>query len=201
MKVSMLFVSAVRVVGSWFMASVAVLAVLPAHAQPAVWRCGNEYTNQPGPNPAARGCRPVEGGNLSIVEDTRRRDAPSATPADNPNAPAATPPRAASAPAPANASAGASAARSPNERVDRSDQQARDRDARLILEAELRRAQERVQELAREFNQGRPSLLPGEQATEPRYLERTEDLRRRLERAQGDVAAIEREMARLPVPR
>jgi hypothetical protein len=71
----------------------------------------------------------------------------------------------------------------------------------LILEAELRRAQERVQELAREFNQGRPTLLPGEQATEPRYLERTEDLRRRLERAQGDVAAIEREMARLPVPR
>lgn len=169
-----------------------VVAGATAQAQPVVWRCGNEYTNQPGDNPGARGCRQVEGGNLTIVEGTRRRD-PSAS-SDTAGASSAASPRPVPAPA-------GTTVRSPNERVERSDQQARDRDARLILETELRRAQDRMQELAREFNQGRPVPLPGEQSTDPRYLERADELQRRLERAQSDVAAIEREIARLPVAR
>jgi ribose 1,5-bisphosphokinase PhnN len=85
--------------------------------------------------------------------------------------------------------------------VERTEQQARDRDARFILESELRRAQDRVADLATVYNQGRPTPLPSEQGLAERYRERTAELRRRLERAQGDVAAIERELARLPALR
>lgn len=164
-------------------------------AQSGVWRCGNEYTNQPGPNPETRGCRQVEGGNLSIVEDTRPRPVSGATGSTPP-------PTAGSAPTTTQTSRPpASGARSPAERVDRSEQQARDRDARLILDSELKRAQERVQELAAEYNGGQPTPLASERGNDARYRERTEELKRRLERAQSDVAAIEREIARMPATR
>jgi len=178
--------------GVWLLAGAAgaLLPAAPALAQGQIWRCGNEYTNQPGERPEARGCRLLQGGNLSIVEG--RRPAPAtATPAAS-LAPGAAATSAAPRP-PAT-----SAERPPSQRVDRAEQQARDRDARLILETELRRAQERVRELQTEFNQGRPQPLPSERGDAARLQERTEELRRRLERAQGDVTAIERELGRLP---
>lgn len=147
------------------------LLAMPAWSQNAVWRCGSEFTNQPGPQPEARGCRLVDTGVVMTPPEPR------------PAARAATP---------------AAGARSPSERVDRSEQQARDRDARFILEAELRRAQERVADLSMAYNQGNPMPLASEQGQEARYRERTAELRRRFERAQSDVAAIERELARLP---
>lgn len=169
-------------------AAAAILVAPPALAQGQIWRCGNEYTNQPGERPEARGCRLLQGGNLSIVEGRR--------PAANQAAGAA-----ASSPVASNSAPRAPASaepRPPSQRVERTEQQARDRDARLILETELRRAQERVRELQAEFNQGRPQPLPGERGDEARLAQRTEELRRRLERAQGDVTAIEREIGRLP---
>jgi hypothetical protein len=173
--------------GAGAVAAATVLSAPSVLAQGQIWRCGNEYTNQPGERPEARGCRLLQGGNLSIVEGRR--------PAGNQAA--------ASDASPAAANAGARAAtsaepRPPSQRVERTEQQARDRDARLILETELRRAQERVRELQAEFNQGRPQPLPSERADAARLAQRTEELRRRLERAQGDVTAIEREIGRLP---
>ncbi len=159
---------------------------LSVAAQGQIWRCGNEYTNNPGSQPESRGCRVVEGGNLTIVESGRAPSgAPSATPAPGP-APAA------------RSAAPSSGARNGNERVGRTEQQARDRDARLILETELRRARERLVELETEYNQGQPARLPSERGDDGRYRERSEELKRRLERAQGDVMAIERELERLP---
>jgi len=177
----------------WLLAGAAgaLLPAAPALAQSQIWRCGNEYTNQPGERPEARGCRLLQGGNLSIVEG--RRPVP-ATPSANAANP--TPGAAPSSAAPRTPAS--SAERPPSQRVDRSEQQARDRDARLILETELRRAQERVRELQAEFNQGRPQPLPHERADAARLLERTEELRRRIDRAQGDAVAIERELVRLP---
>ncbi len=176
--------------------AVAAQAQGQAQGQGQIWRCGNEYTNQPGAQPEARGCRLLQGGNLSIVE--ARRPTP-----PNPDAASAagtgtTAPSAASPSAAAPSQPAASSARPSSQRVERTEQQARDRDARLILETELRRAQERVRELQTEFNQGRPQPLPHERADAARLQERTEELRRRLERAQGDVTAIEREIGRLP---
>lgn len=153
---------------------VAVLLSLPAWSQNAVWRCGNEFTNQPGPQPETRGCRLVDTGVVITPPEPR----PPVRPASSP-----------------------SGARTSSERVDRSEQQARDRDARFILESELRRAQERVADLTADYNQGNPTPLASEQGQAERYRERTAELRRRLERAQSDVAAIERELARLPATR
>jgi len=176
-----------RLAGSASVAAATVLVAPPALAQGQIWRCGNEYTNQPGERPEARGCRLLQGGNLSIVEGRR--------PAGNQAAASDASPAAANPGARVPASA---EPRPPSQRVERTEQQARDRDARLILETELRRAQERVRELQAEFNQGRPQPLPSERGDEARLAQRTEELRRRLERAQGDVTAIEREISRLP---
>lgn len=161
-----------------------------ALAQTPIWRCGNEYTDQPGERPEARGCRLLEGGgNLSVVEGRR----PTANPAP--------------ASADAGTSAVSAAARTPQasserppgqQRVERTEQQARDRDARLILETELRRAQDRVRSTQAEFDQSRALPLPNGHGDAVLVAQRNEELRRRLERAQGDVTAIKREISRLP---
>lgn len=172
---------------SWLASVAVMLGVGSAHAQGTIWRCGNEYTNHPGPQPEARGCRVVEGGNLTVVESGRA--------AGNAASPQAVRPSASSP------SASATGARNGNERVGRAEQQARDRDARLILETELRRARERLAELEVEYNQGQPVRLSSERGDDARYRDRTDELQRRVERARGDVAAIERELERLPAPR
>ncbi|WP_198552296.1 hypothetical protein [Macromonas nakdongensis] len=150
-------------------------------AQSPIYRCGNEYTNNPG-NAQARGCRLVEGGNLTIVEGTR---------------PAAAPAGAAAGEGKPGGAPKAAGARNAGERVDSSEQRARDSDARQILDQELQRAQERLDELREEYNKGQPERLASERSNPQRYQERVADLKARLERAESDVAAIQREIARL----
>ena len=133
-----------------------------AWAQGPIWRCGNEYTNTPG-DPQARGCRLVEGGNLTIVQGVR--PAPAAAPA---------------------AAAGATSSPAARPAGDAA-QRERDRDARLILEAELRKAEESLQALQAESRQPAAAQAP--------------DLKARLERATADVAAIRRELERAAAPR
>ena len=101
-----------------------------AWAQDRIYRCGNEYTNNPG-QARERGCKLVEGGNVTVVQGTRPAKA---------TAPAA------SAAAPARAASSAPAASSPPSapRVDQSAQRARDADARAILESELRTSESRL---------------------------------------------------------
>jgi hypothetical protein len=145
------------------------LALAPAAwAQGPIYRCGNEYTNQPG-DAQARGCRLVEGGNLTIVQGNRPPAAAPATPA---------------APAVPNGGASPSARPGP---VDAAAQRERDRDARQILEAELRKAEARLQALQDEARAPAAAQKP--------------DLAGRLERATADVAAIRRELERAPGPR
>ena len=105
------------------------LAVLvgPAAAQDRIYRCGNEYTNNAS-QAKERGCKLVEGGNVTVVEGAR-------------SAPAA--PKASVAPSSAP-------------RVDPNDQRSRDADARSILESELRKAETRHAELLKEYNNGAP---------------------------------------------
>ncbi len=165
----------------------AALALLVAvtsasFAQSPIYRCGNEYTNNP-VNAQARGCRLVEGGNLTIVEGLR----PAAPAGDAKAAPGAgngSPPR-------------AGGARNGGERVDNAEQRARDSDARLILETELKRAEERLADLREEYNNGKPERLASERSNPQRYEERVQDLKTRIERAESDVAGIRREIGRL----
>lgn len=153
----------------------------PAQAQSPIYRCGNEYTNNPG-NAQARGCRLVEGGNLTIVEGTRPAAAAGGSAVDG---------------RPGTAAPKANGARNPGERVDSGEQRARDSDARQILTTELRRAEERLSDLREEYNNGQPERLASERSNPQRYQERVADLKARLERAESDVAGIQRELGRL----
>ena len=85
-------------------------------------------------------------------------------------------------------------------RVEASDQRARDSDARRILDTELKREEARLAELQKEFNNGAPERQGGEQNYQ-KYLERVEQMKAAVERKQSDVAALKRELAKLPAPK
>lgn len=72
-----------------------------------------------------------------------------------------------------------------------------DQDARLILNNELARARARQQDLLREYNNGQPDIQGAESRNHQKYLDRVERLKASLARVEGDIAGIERELARL----
>lgn len=145
-----------------------------AWAQDRVYRCGNEYTNQP---KGRADCKPVQGGNVTIVHGT--------TPAATPARPAPQPGAAAPSPAP---------------RASSPQQRARDADARAILEHELRRAQTRQSELEAEYKDGQPDKLGPETRNHQKYLDRVAELEAALARNKSDIEGIQRELDRLPKP-
>ena len=152
-----------------------------AWAQDRIYRCGNEYTNN-ATQAKERGCKVVEGGNVTVVQGTR--------PAGG-AAPAAATGGSTASPAPS-----ASPANAP--RVSSNDQKARDADARAILESELRKAESRHAELLREYNNGAPERNALDLRNPQRYMERTAELKASLARSESDIAGIKRELARLP---
>ena len=155
-------------------AATLALCVLDAHAQGRIYRCGNEYTND-AQMAKSKGCSPMEGGNITIIEGTRPT-------------PPRTPPAAA---APTRAGSG-------SERVDSAAQRARDSDARAILEAELRKAQERLAQARKEYANGEPEKQGIESRNYQRYLDRVAELKAAVARAESDVAGLQRELGRLP---
>lgn len=164
----------------WLSAALAVTCLLPAQAQERIYRCGNEYTNDV-ELARSRGCKPMDGGNFTVIQNT--------TPART-AAPAPAPRAAASSPVPA--------VRNGGERVDSSAQRARDSDARAILEAELRKAQERLAQAQKAYANGAPEKEGIEGRNHQRYLDRVAELKASVTRAEGDVDSIRRELSRLP---
>jgi len=154
-------------------------AAVPVVAQDRIYRCGNEYTNDPG-DAKARGCRVIEGGNVTVIQGLKPAPATAPAPAR------ANPP---------NGSAGGS--RGDNDRVDAAAQRARDADARAILEAELRKAESRLSGLSQEYNNGEPEKRGPEFRNHQMYLDRVAELKAGVARAQSDVDGIKRELARL----
>jgi len=155
-------------------------AAVPAPAQDRIYRCGNEYTNQPKGRPD---CKLVEGGNVTIVRGT----------APAPAAPAA--PAAGGGAAPAARSAGTAPASAP--RIDNAEQRKRDADAKAILQQELRRAEARQAELDKEYKGGEPDKIGGEARNHQKYLDRVAELKAAIERNQSDIEGIKRELGRL----
>ncbi|MFN8934575.1 MAG: hypothetical protein ACK5Y0_01550, partial [Pseudomonadota bacterium] len=82
-------------------------------------------------------------------------------------------------------------------RVDPAEQRARDSDARRILGEELRREEERLAAMVKEFNNGEPERR-GEERNYAKYLERVAEMRAAIQRKEADIAAIRRELAKLP---
>jgi hypothetical protein len=152
-------------------------------AQATVYRCPGPpvlYTDTLTAQEARdRGCRTIEGAPITVVQ-TRPR------PASAPAAPAA-PNGAAAPPRPAEA------------RVDPAAQRARDSDARRILAEELQREQQRLAELQREYNGGEPERR-GDERNYQRYLDRVAELKAGIARKEADIAAIRREIGKLPQP-
>jgi hypothetical protein len=149
----------------------ASLASGPSFSQDRIYRCGNEYTNNVS-SAKQRDCKLVEGGNVTVIEGTRPTSAPAAS-------------RVVTAP-------------QAGQRVDANDQRARDNAARTILEAELKKAEARRAELAREYNGGEPERRGDEARNYQKYLDRTAELKADLARLDSDIAGIRRELGRVP---
>lgn len=152
-----------------------VASALPASAQEGsrpVYRCPGTpvlYTDTLTPQEAkAKGCTVLEGAPISVIATPRPRAA----------APAA-------AASPADA------------KVDPAVQRARDSDARRILDGELRRAQADLATMQKEYNNGQPERL-GSERNYQRYLDRVADMKAAIARKESDIAAIQREIAKLP---
>jgi hypothetical protein len=116
-----------------------------------------------------RGCRTIEGAPITIVPAVK--------------------PRVSTAPA--------SGPRQGEARVDPADQRARDSDARRILSDELRREEDRLAALRREFNNGEPERQ-GDERNFQRYMDRVAQLKAAINRKEADVAALKRELSKLP---
>jgi hypothetical protein len=160
-----------------------ILAALPmaALAQDRIYRCGNEYTNN-ATQAKERGCKLVEGGNVTVIQGSRPAGGGGGTSGAN---------SASSSSASSSSPAGAP-------RVSSNDQRARDSDARAILESELRKAETRQAELVKEYNGGAPERNALDLRNPQRYAERTAELKAAVARAESDVAGIKRELSRLP---
>jgi hypothetical protein len=163
----------------WLAALTLAGGALAQGAAPAtVYRCPGPpvlYTDTLSAQEARdRGCRTIEGAPITVVQ-TRPRPAS----------------------APANAGAAPAAPRPAEARVDPAAQRARDSDARRILTEELQREESRLAELQREYNGGEPERR-GDERNYQRYLDRVAELKAGISRKEADIAAIRREIGKLP---
>jgi hypothetical protein len=138
------------------------------------YRCpNNDYKNTISAKEAEKlGCKKLEGAPVTVIQMTKPR------PATTTAVPAAT-------------------SSSPGARVDPAAQRARDSDARRILEGELRTEEERLAQLKKEYNNGQPERLGNEQNYQ-KYVDRVGQLSAAIARKEADIAAIRRELQKLP---
>ena len=133
-----------------------------------------EYINN-AKDAQVRGCKMLEGGNVTVVQG--QQPAPKASvrvAAASPSSPAVT-------------------------RLDAGpEQKARDGDIRGILESELRKAEARLAEQQKEYKNGEPEKQGIEGRNYQRYLDRVNDLKDGITRNQSDIAGLKREISRLP---
>ena len=149
------------------------LAATPTLAQDAIFRCGNEYTNNAA-DAKARGCKTLTGGNVTVIQGTKPATSSAVKVAA---APSSSPPG--------------------SPRVEATEQRSRDAGARAILESELKRTEARLADLQKEYNNGEPDRIGGEGRNHQKYLDRLADLKANIARSEEDIAGIKREMARL----
>jgi hypothetical protein len=153
----------------------AALLAAPAWSQgdKPVYRCpGNPvlYTDSISAKEARdKGCRTLEGAPITVIQSPKPRATPGA-------------------PVPPAAS---------RERVDTAEQRNRDSDARRILEAELRREEEQLANLRKEFNNGEPERR-GDERNYQKYQDRVAEMKASIARKESDVAALRRELAKQP---
>ena len=136
------------------------------------YRCpGNDYKNTISAKEAERlGCKKLEGAPITVIQTSKPRS-----------------------PAASGSGGGATA------KVDPSTQRARDSDARRILEQELKSEEDRLGALKKEYNNGQPERT-GDEKNYQRYVDRVGELSAAIARKEADIAAIRREIQKLPPP-
>jgi len=153
--------------------AVALLATGAQAQQGVVYKCPGApvlYTDQLSPAEARdRGCTTIEGAPITIIQGRPR----------------------AAAPAPA------SAAKPGEGKVDPAAQRSRDSDARRILTDELNREEERLAALQKDYNNGEPERR-GDERNYQRYMDRVAEMKAAILRKEADIAALKRELAKLP---
>ena len=149
-----------------------------AQGNSVVYRCpGNIYTDSISAKEAQeKSCRTLEGAPVTVIQTVK--------------------PRGEGKPVPPRGASGASEGR-PDAKIDPNDQRSRDNDARRILEAELKAETERLAALQREFNNGEPERR-GEERNFQKYQDRVAELKAGIARKEGDIAALKRELTKLP---
>lgn len=141
-----------------------------ASAQERIYRCGNEYTNTV-TEERSKNCKLISGGNVTVVQAVKPAAKQGGSSTITPN---------------------------PQRSSDTADQRSKDSDARLILEAELKKAEARKLELQKEYNNGEPEKLGPETRNHQKYLDRIAELKAAISRNEDDIAGIRRELARVP---
>ena len=121
-----------------------------------------------------KNCRTIEGAPVTIVQTVK--------PAARSKEPIASGPR---------------EGRGSEGKVEPNAQRQRDSDARRLLEAELQREEGRLADLRRDFNNGEPERQGGERNAQ-KYNDRVAEMRAAITRKEEDIAAIKREIAKLP---
>ena len=124
-----------------------------------------------------RNCKAMTGGNVTVVQGTAVASAPALR---APVRVAATTP-----------SGGTRTDGGPEQR-------ARDSDSRSILESELKKAESKLVEQQKDYNNGEPEKQGIEGRNYQRYLDRVAEMKDGIARNQSDIAGIKREISRLP---
>jgi len=159
--------------------AVAALLVVSGHVAHAedkpVYRCpGNLYTDAMTAREARdKGCKTLDGAPITVIQSSV--------------------PRGNAGPRPAPPA-------SQGERVGTEDQKARDSDARRILEAELRKEEDALAALRKDFNDGQPERR-GDERNYQKYLDRVTEMKAAITRKESDVAALKRELGKFGASR
>ncbi len=162
-----------RLAAAWALVPAVALWTPLLHAQDKpVYKCpGNLYTDAMSPKEAQdKGCRTLDGAPVTVIQSTTPRPS-------------------------GGGSGGAVRPAQPGERVGADDQKARDADARLILEAELRKEEEALANLQKEYNAGQPERR-GDERNFQKYLDRVNELKAAITRKESDVASLKRELSK-----
>jgi len=141
-----------------------------AHAFDVTYKCPNHvYSNTISAKEAKdKGCTVLDNAPITVIQGPKPRPAASGAASNGSN------------------------------RIDPADQRARDTDARRILEAELKREEERLAAMKLEYNNGLPDKQGNEVKNYQKYLDRVADMKAAIERKEGDVAALKRELLKYP---
>jgi hypothetical protein len=151
----------------------------PAAAASQVYRCPGPpvlYTDAISPTEAReKGCRTIEGTPITIIQG-------------RPKAPAATAPQ---------GNGSAAAPRPADSKVDPGSQRQRDSESRRILLEELKKEEDKLAGLQKDYNNGEPERR-GDERNHQRYLDRVSEMKAAITRKEADISALKREIAKLP---